>query len=131
MTVGNRWAMWWVGSRIPYSTDYRRDAIWASSAGKVKKESFFYGRILFDSWKIIFLVLLYYILFSGLPSWIQWIPSIFLLLILCSFFFPALFTSVEFLSLSLLQISYELNCHLQNQCYSRYLFLNKFYLGVC
>jgi hypothetical protein len=35
LSVGNRWAMWWMDSRIPYSSNYRGDAIWATSIGKV------------------------------------------------------------------------------------------------
>jgi hypothetical protein len=35
LSVGNRWAMWWMDSSIPYSSNYRGDAIWATSIGKV------------------------------------------------------------------------------------------------
>lgn len=36
MYVGNRWAMWGMGSRTSYSSYYRRDAVGTPSAGKVK-----------------------------------------------------------------------------------------------
>lgn len=40
MSVGNRWALWWMGSRISYSPYYRRDEIWVTSFGKVKSKLF-------------------------------------------------------------------------------------------
>lgn len=69
MFIGNRWAMWWMGSRNPHSFTYRRDAEGTSSVGKVKNSCSIYAEDFFNScqsnafaYTFFFLVLYWHII---------------------------------------------------------------------